>query len=682
VVIGVVATVLNAWGLSSVGWGNAYYAAAVRSMSQNWHTFLYNGLDSSGFVSVDKPPLSLWVQTIFVKLFGYSPIRVLLPQVIAGTLAVVVLYLAVRSAWGRSAGLIAAAGLAVTPINVMVNHSNNTDSILVFVMVCGAALAIRAARDGSLRWLVAAAAVAGSAMTAKMLAGVPVLPGVLVAYLWCAPRAWRTRLWHTAVGAVVMAVAGLWWFTLVDLTPKTSRPYVGSSPTNSAFQLAFERNGVNQVDGQNGGFGGPGGPGGLPGGQRGPGAPGAFPGGAPPAGALPGGGGVPGGGPVGGGRAGGGDALGINGRGFSGGVPGWLRLLNADLGTQAGWLLPLAAFGSLAALWACGLRGSPRLAAIVVFGGWAASAGTIFSVTKGIVHPYYVANLGPPIAALAAIGLVVLVRDVAGRRARSVLLVVALIAGAVAQWTLVNRVDWRAWHPTYRVVMVGMLGFAIAMACFAAARSSLRLARAAGTIAVAGSLVLPLAWSFTSARAAGTGVLPYASPTVGSSSGVSGPLRPNGGFTFPAADQTSLVGYLRSKRTTEKWLVAVQSAAQAESIIIDHGEPVMAMGGFSGSDPILTTDSLTALIRKGAVRFFLMPTSGGLPGGLPGGFGGGPGGGRSGPANALVTASCTMVPSGDWGSGTVPPTAGQQAFPGGPSSASFDLYDCAKLAGS
>jgi 4-amino-4-deoxy-L-arabinose transferase-like glycosyltransferase len=657
IVVAAVGAVLNAWGLSSVGWGNAYYAAAVRSMSKNWHTFLYNGLDSSGFVSVDKPPLSLWIQTIFVKVVGYSPIRVLLPQVIAGTLAVVVLYLAVRSVWGRSAGLIAAAGLAVTPINVMVNHSNNTDSILVFVMVCGAALAIRAARDGSLRWLVAAAAVAGSAMTAKMLAGVPVLPGVLVAYLWCAPRAWRTRLWHTAVGGVVMAVAGLWWFTLVDLTPKTSRPYVGSSSTNSAFQLAFERNGVDQVDGQNGGFG----------------PAGAFPGGRPPAGAFPGG--FPGGG-----RAGGGDALGINGRGFSGGQAGWLRLLNADLGTQAGWLLPLAAFGSLAALWAGGLRGSPRLAAIVVLGGWAAGAGTIFSITKGIVHPYYVANLGPPIAGLAAIGVVVFARDLAARRARSGLFVFAMLAMAVAQWMLVSRADWRAWHPTYRVAMVVLMGLAIAVAFFASERMSLRLAHAAGAIAVAGSLVLPLAWSFTSARAAGTGVLPYASPTVGSASGVSGPLRPNGGFTFPAADQAPLVGYLRSKRTTEKWLVAVQSAAQAESIIIEFGEPVMAMGGFSGSDPILTTDSLTALIRTGAVRFFLMPTSGGN--GVPGGFGGGPGGGRSGPANALVTASCTTVRAGDWGSGPAATTSGQQSFPGGPSSASFDLYDCANLVGS
>jgi 4-amino-4-deoxy-L-arabinose transferase-like glycosyltransferase len=668
IAIATLAAVLNAWGLSSVGWGNAYYAAAVRSMSQNWHTFVYNGLDSSGFVSVDKPPLSLWVQTLFVKVFGYSPIRVLLPQVIAGTVAVVVLYLGVRSVWGRSAGLIAAAGLAVTPINVMVNHSNNTDSFLVFVMVCAAALAIRAARDGSLRWLIAAAAVAGSAMTAKMLAGVPVLPGVLVAYLWCAPRPWRTRLWHTAVAGVVMAIAGLWWFTLVDLTPKTSRPYVGSSPTNSAFQLAFERNGVNQVDGQNGGFGGPGGPGGLPGGRP---PAGAFPGGQPPAGAFPGG--SPGG------RPGGGDALGINGRGFSGGQPGWLRLLNADLGTQGGWLLPLAALGSLAALWACGLRGSPCLAAIIVFGGWAASAGSIFSITKGIVHPYYVANLGPPVAALAAIGLVVLVRDLAARRARSGLFVFALILVAVAQLTLVSRADWRTWHPTFRFVMLALSALAIVVSFFAAERSSLRCAKAAGAVAVASSMLLPLAWSFTSARAAGTGVLPYANPIASSVSGLGGPLRPNGGFTFPAADQASLVGYLRSKRTSEKWLVAVQSAAQAESIIIDHGEPVMAMGGFSGSDPILTTESLTALIRKGSVRFFLIPAAGG--GGIPGGFGGGPGGGRSGPATALVTASCATVPTADWNTSAAT-SNGQQAFPGGPSSATFDLYDCAKLVGS
>jgi 4-amino-4-deoxy-L-arabinose transferase-like glycosyltransferase len=700
-VVAAVATVLNAWSLGSVGWGNAYYTAAVRSMSQNWHAFLYNSLDSAGFVSVDKPPLSLWVQTVSVRVFGFSKTSVLMPQVVAGTLAVVVLYAAVRSVWGRSAGLVAAAALAVSPINVMVNHSNNTDSVLVLVMVCGAALAIVAARRGRLSWLLLAAVVAGSAMTAKMLAGVPVLPGVLVAYLWCAPIAWRKRVWHSAAGLVAMAVAGLWWFTLVDLTPASSRPYVGSSPTNSAFQLAFERNGVGQVDGQQ--TIGPGGAGigrgqipggGFPGGRPG-GAPvvpggalgGALPGGAPdgaPGGGFPGGaavGGIPNGRAPGGFPGAAGGPGGFGGRGFSGGVPGVLRLLNADLGTQGGWLLPLAVLGLVAGLWRTGLRGSPKLAAIIVFGGWALTAGGVFSITKGIVHPYYLANLGPPIGALAAIGLASTIPELITRSARSALVLIGAAGAAVAQWMLVTRAEWKSWEPAVKWLMAAGVAAGLMLAVAALVRANKRLARMAGAALTLGLLVLPAAWTRAGVSHAVSPALPYASPTATGLPSATGGLRPNGGFSFPAGDQTRLVAYLRANRTTETWLVGVQSAAQAEGIIIDHNEPVMAMGGFIGSDPILTAETLRAKVRVGAVRFFLLPAAGGregFPGGFPGG-GGLPGGGNA--ASTYVTTSCGVVPTSEWGgSETAVPGSGpgEPVFPNGPTGGQFNLYDCTK----
>ena len=179
-------------------------------MTTSWKNFLFASLDSKGFVAVDKPPLSLWVQALSAKVFGYSQLSILAPQAVAGTLSVLVLYLGVRSAWGRTAGLVAATCLALTPINVLVNHSNNTDSVLVLVMVIAASLTIHAIGKGRLRWFVVASAVAGTAMTAKMLAAVPVMPGVLVAYIWCAPRSWKVRVGHGLVGALVMAVAALW----------------------------------------------------------------------------------------------------------------------------------------------------------------------------------------------------------------------------------------------------------------------------------------------------------------------------------------------------------------------------------------------------------------------------------------------------------------------------------------
>ena len=679
-----VATFANWWALTSVGWGNAYYAAAVRSMGSSWHNFLYAAFDRGGFVAVDKPPFSLWVETISTKLFGYSQAAMLAPQALLGTLSVVVLYAGVQSVWGRRAGALAALGLAVTPINVMVNHSNNTDATLVFLMVSGATLAIVAAKRGSLRYLVAATAVSGTAMTAKMLAAVPLMPAVLLAYIWCAPHRWSVRLRHVAIGLVVLTISALWWFALVDLTPKGSRPYVGSSQTNSAFQLAFERNGVNQVEGGQvfGGAGGAGRNGRGPGGFRG-------------------------------GRGG----FGIPRLGFNGGVPGTFRLLNAELGTQAGWLMPFALVGALMILLVTRLRGSPKLAAAIVFAGWALTAGGAFSITKGIVHPYYLANVGPPIAALAGIGLAATVDDIRTRRVRGLILGATGVASTVvAQFLLLRRVDIAAWRPEVRVgvVVAGVVGVAAIVLLWV--RRGDRSARVVAAVVAVAAMGAPALWMQGAVAASLTGPLPYADP-LGTSGNNAGGLRPNGGFTFLAGDQRSLVEYLTKHRTTETWTVAVSSAAQAETLIIEHGQAVMAMGGFSGSDPILTEAKLRSLIATRRIRFFLQSTGGGF-----GGFGGGPpppGGPATGPnlggllqgvpttapttdsttdgtnpggfgrpggfggfggrnaASTFVSAECRLVPTAEWQRGAQ--ISGDTSFAGGPSSATFNLYDCASI---
>ncbi|MCB0955419.1 MAG: glycosyltransferase family 39 protein, partial [Ilumatobacter sp.] len=154
--------------------------------------------------------------------------------------------------WGRIAATVGALALAVTPISVMVNHSNNTDAILTLMMTATVFAGVRAAETGRWGWMVATGLLFGAAFTSKMLAAAPVLPAVLLAVAVVAPLAWRRRTALLAGGTAIAVVAGLAWFTFVDLTPASQRPYVGSSATNSAFQLAFERNGVNQVEGDSG----------------------------------------------------------------------------------------------------------------------------------------------------------------------------------------------------------------------------------------------------------------------------------------------------------------------------------------------------------------------------------------------------------------------------------------------
>ena len=646
------AVVLNSWALTTVGWGNGYYSAAVRSMSKSWQAFLFAGFDRAGFVTVDKPPFSLWVQALSVRVFGFSKPSILIPQVIGGALAVWFLYLTVTRVWGRGAGLVGATALAVTPISVMVNHSNNTDSTLVLLMTIAAYMGVRAAGEGSWKWLVGACAVAGTAMTAKMLAAIPVMPGILVAYAWCAPLDWKRRVREVSVGLLTLAAAGLWWFTMVDFWPKDSRPYVGSSVSNSAYQLAFERNGVNQVEGASTFPGG--GPGRRPGGGAPFGRDGVFPGGGlagdgfRPDG-LPGGAaqssgsglgalmpGTPGvnsapNGPAttfgppnfrdgrGFGGAGGRGGGGPGGVGFGGGQPGARRLFNTDLGGQASWLLIPAGLAGIALLLATRLRPSPRLAAGFVLGGWMAAAGIIFSITKGIVHPYYLASLGPPVAGLVGAGAALALRAV---RRRSWWRVALFVAGLVPS-VLIEANQLRRSGVTQRwatpIVVVVLSGAVLGLLAVFVKRIGTRLPVA---IAALGLVLAPFAWTRASLAAGLNAGLPYANPD--------GASRRAGGPGSIGSVDSALVAYLKANRHGERFLVATSSAMSAEALVIETGQAVMALGGFSGRDPILTNDKLRTKITKGEVRFFTFGAGGG-----PGGFGGG--------GSTVVTSECQTV---------------------------------------
>src|SRR6266487_7077565 len=146
----VLAAALRLWRLDQNGYDNEYYAAAVRSMSASWHAFLYNAFDPTGFVSVDKPPVALWLQALAVKLFGFHGLTVLLPQVVEAVAAVALLDYLVRRRLGAWAGLFAGLFLAVMPVSVATDRSNNTESCLVLVLLLAAWALLVAAEGGSL----------------------------------------------------------------------------------------------------------------------------------------------------------------------------------------------------------------------------------------------------------------------------------------------------------------------------------------------------------------------------------------------------------------------------------------------------------------------------------------------------------------------------------------------------
>ena len=243
------AAVLDFWQLNLVGFGNTYYAAAVKSMLQNWHAFLFNSFDSLGFVTIDKPPLGFWIQAASARVFGFNGLSLMLPQALAGVLSVALLYYLVRRVFGVVAGLLAALALAVMPVSVAASRNNIIDGLLVLTVLLAAWAVTRAVETGRLRWLLLCAVLVGLGFNIKMLEAYLVVPAFGLLYVLGAPVRWWARLGHLAVATVVLLAISLSWATTVDLTPAGARPYVGSSGTNSELNLALGYNGLNRLTG-------------------------------------------------------------------------------------------------------------------------------------------------------------------------------------------------------------------------------------------------------------------------------------------------------------------------------------------------------------------------------------------------------------------------------------------------
>ena len=356
-----IAGVLNLWALDLNGWANDYYAAAVRSMTTSWHAFLYGAYDVAGLQTVDKPPLALWVQALQRAAFGFNSWSILVPQALMGVATVGLVYDLARSRFGRAAGTVAGLTLALTPITVAISRHNNPDALLVLcIMAALWALDRGLRRGGSMTWLMAAGAFVGLGFETKMAAALLVVPGMVAAWLWVAPRG---RLARAAPAARGRRGDG------------GGRARLAAADVAHARRLAAVRLGHRrQLD--------------LvadPGLQR------------PRA-------------PVRAGRRAG-RRHGRRRGGVFGGATGPLRLLNEALGGQAGWFLGFAVVAAIA------LAVSTRLRRDDARTGWLIAVGAAFAVTaitfsraSGIFHPYYVAALAPFTALLVGGGFSLLTR--------------------------------------------------------------------------------------------------------------------------------------------------------------------------------------------------------------------------------------------------------------------------------
>ena len=381
---------VNLFQLTSEGYGNTYYAAAVKNMLTSWRNFFFVTFDA-GFVSVDKPPLGFWIQAASAKVFGFQGWSIILPQALAGVLSVALVYHLVRRAMGPAAGLIAALTLAVTPISVAISRHNNLEGLLVLVILLATWAFVLAAETGRLRWLILGAFLIGLGFNIKMLEAFLVVPACFLLYLIAAPVTWPRRIIHLGLATVVLLVVSLSWATAVDLTPPDQRPYVGSSSNDTMMDLIVGHNGAGRLTGQDNDVG-----------DRGP--------------------------------------LRLLREPVVEQI-GWLLPLAAVGLAVAIWQerrpRPL----------------NRRQQALVLWGTWFTTQSVFFSIA-GDWDLHYLAMLSPAVAALVGIGVVVLWREYRSPEWRGWILPVALAVTAGLQTqVLTNYSDWYAWLPPLIVIL-------------------------------------------------------------------------------------------------------------------------------------------------------------------------------------------------------------------------------------
>jgi len=470
-----VAAALNLWGLSINGFANTYYSAAVRSMTTSWHNFVFISLDRTGLMTVDKPPLALWVQALSARVFGFNSLSLLIPQALMGVAATGLIYDLTRRRFGRPAGFAAGLALAATPVVVAVSRHNNPDELLVLCCVAALWFTVRALETGRTRWLIWAGVCVGLGFETKMGVALMVVPGIAAAYLYVAPRGYLTAIRQLLAGGASLAVVGLAWPVLVTLTPAVDRPWISGTSDNSIWSLIFSYNGVGRIAGQTGGPGGAAGPGG-------------------------------------------------GGGGLFGGSTGIFRLLQSSLGDQAGWLLGFAVVVGAGLLVSTRLRRrDPRTGWLIAIGGAFATTALVFSFASGIFHPYYVSFLAPFTAALigAGVGLAL-----SGTLTGRVTAALAIVAGAVTELIVLGTLSGaESW--TKPLIIAGAVLGALALGLTFSPRLRIGLLAAA----LAGLFVAPAAWAVQTLNHATSSTFPAGGPaTAGGFGGPGGGPGGHGGF--------------------------------------------------------------------------------------------------------------------------------------------------------
>jgi len=592
---------LYVWDLGASGYANSFYSAAAQAGSQSWKAFFYGSLDAGNAITVDKPPASLWLMALSVRLFGLSSWSILVPQALLGVATVGVVYASVRRTAGHWAGILAGALLALTPAATLMFRFNNPDALLVLLLALATYATLRATERASGKWLVGAGVLVGFGFLTKMLQAFLVLPAFALVYLVAGPTTLKKRVLHLLAATAAMVVALGWWVAIVELVPESWRPYIGGSQNNSVLELVFGYNGLGRITGNE-------------------------------TGSVTGGGGGAG----------------------SWGETGLTRLFDGVSGGMIAWLIPAALLLAAFALVALGRRPrtDPPRAAILVWAASLVTTGVVFSLMAGIYHDYYTVALAPAIAATVALSATELWRRRTGWLARTGL-AVAMAVSTVWAVVLLGRASGQPYASLTWVV--GITGAAAAVGLLFSHVLPKAVAALVVTLALVGGVTGPAAYSLQTATTAHSGSIVTAGPVSGGmgGGGMGGGAmgggrpagqRPQGGGTQPGTTQpgtqpggaqpdgtrqgggaqggagglmggatvsADMQALLTDGASSYTWVAAATGAQNAASYQLATGSAVMAIGGFNGSDPSPTLAEFQALVAQQAIHYYIVGGQGG-----------------------------------------------------------------------
>lgn len=549
---------LNFWNLGINGWGNYFYSAAVQSGTQNLVSAFFGSSDWGNSITVDKPPLSLWVMEISTKIFGLTPIGVLAPQGLMGVASTLLIYLIIRQHFAAVPALFAAAIFFTTPIVVLMSRYNNPDPLMLLLMLVSVYAVQHAIESDRLRHLILAGAAVGLAFMTKQLQGLLVLPSISIAYLLWSNTEWTRKLKYASIsGSVMVFTAGI-WMTVVDLIPAEARPFVGGSHSNSVLELTLGYNGLERIVGT----------------EEDPVAnliPAQF-------------------------RQVDSDA-------------GFLRLLNANYGQEIGWTLPVAIICTLLVCLGWKLlppaRGARALAFVAVT--WFLGTYLVLSFMGNQIHTYYTEALSAPLALTVGVASALYIRH---RRLLAVRVCAALgiLSTAVCSWLILSSViGWPEWLGS-GILLLGTLGAALSVVTPPARW----LEVCAAIMAMAAILAGPLVTSALTTTIPQNGSNPVSGQLTKSPASINRFLddmkHGNPAWAYDIAFGQTPNDAILSKLATSKtclWAAATSASQTAARLQIGASRPIMPLGGFAGSDPSPTLQAFKDRVAAGQICYFL-----------------------------------------------------------------------------